>query len=392
MGSTRHTGGRKTTCRLPFCLRGGWAVLLGLAFAVPGLAQEVQWRHDYNSARKEAVERAKPLLLDFGTENCFWCKKLDASTFRDPAVAGLLNERFVPLKIDATRDAALADLLRIHSYPTLVLAAADGKILGTLEGFQDAPTLYEQLRRVLVAVSSPDWMTRDYQEAVKAVAASDIPRAVALLKTLVEDGQERPVQVQGRQLLQDLERQAADRLAQARTLEQKGQPNDAAALLTEVQRQFMGTRAAAEAGQMLTSLTTKPELRNELRNRRARELLAQAREDYRAQQYLCCLDRCEALANGYMDLLEGAEALQLAEEIKNNPEWMQQVCEGLTTRLGNLYLAQAESWLKKGQPQQAVQCLERVLQACPGTRQAEAAQSRLGQIQGRPLPTETGKR
>jgi outer membrane protein assembly factor BamD (BamD/ComL family) len=47
-----------------------------------------------------------------------------------------------------------------------------------------------------------------------------------------------------------------------------------------------------------------------------------------------------------------------------------------------LYLALADTWLKRGQPQQAVFYLERVVQSFPNTRHAEAAQIRLSQIQG----------
>ena len=118
------------------------------------------------------------------------------------------------------------------------------------------------------------------------------------------------------------------------------------------------------------------------RVRRARELLSQAKEDYRSQQYLYCLDRCEALAGSYADLPEGQEAMQLAGTLKANPEWMRVACDNLSDRLGTLYLSLAESWLKKGQPQQAVLFLERVVQTFPNTRQAEAAQVRLTQIQG----------
>jgi hypothetical protein len=96
------------------------------------------------------------------------------------------------------------------------------------------------------------------------------------------------------------------------------------------------------------------------------------------------LERCEVLATNYPDLSEGVQAIQLASEIKSNPEWMRQACDTLSERLGVLYLSLAETWLKKGQPQQAMSCLERVIQTLPGTRQAEAAQLRLSQIQGQP--------
>lgn len=347
-------------------------------------AQEVKWRSDYNAARREAREKGLPLVVDFITDNCFWCNKLDAHTFTDPGVARLLNEKFIPLKVDARRNTSLVEMLHIHSYPTVLLAAPDGKILGTLEGFMDAARFGEHLHRALAGIENPEWMVRDYQEAVRAVAGSDYGRAVALLKSITEDGKDRPIQSKARQLLSNVEQQAAGRLTRAKQLEDKGQTTDALDTLTELLRAYAGTQAATEGGQMLTVLTAKPEVKVQQQTRRARELLAQAREDYRTQQYLCCMDRCEVLTTTYGDLPEGLEAAQLLTEIKSNPEWMRQACETLTERLGGLYLAMAETWLKKGQPQQAILCLERVLQAFPGTRQAEAAQTRLAQLNGQP--------
>src|SRR5437588_8140341 len=83
-------------------------------------AQEVAWRGDYNRARQEAAEKGLPLVIDIGTENCHWCKQLDLRTFKDAALAAYLNERTVPLKVDATRSPGLAEALNIQSYPTLV--------------------------------------------------------------------------------------------------------------------------------------------------------------------------------------------------------------------------------------------------------------------------------
>src|SRR5581483_11987449 len=81
--------------------RGAWplallVLILGVNIAE---AQPVLWRHEYGAARREAADLGRPLLLDFSTDNCFWCVKLDNTTFRDPAIATLLNERFVPLKV-----------------------------------------------------------------------------------------------------------------------------------------------------------------------------------------------------------------------------------------------------------------------------------------------------
>ena len=81
----------------------------------------MKWRHDYQAAFIEAKESERPLVIDFGTSNCIWCKKLAASTFHDEAVVKQMNEAFIPVKIDAERESTLAQSMKVHSYPTLVL-------------------------------------------------------------------------------------------------------------------------------------------------------------------------------------------------------------------------------------------------------------------------------
>ena len=121
------------------------------------------------------------------------------------------------------------------------------------------------------------------------------------------------------------------------------------------------------------------------RGKRARELLVQAKDFYKNREFIPCLDRCEVLAASYGDMQEGQEALLIVNEIKGNPEWLQiPPPTTMSDRLGAIWLGLADSHLKKSQPQQAEMYLQRVIQAFPGSRQAEAAQVRLGQLQGSP--------
>jgi hypothetical protein len=225
-------------------------------------------------------------------------------------------------------------------------------------------------------------MVRDYEAAAKAAEKADYPRALSLLRPLLEDRTGRPVQAKARALFEQIEQQAAGRLATARQMHERGQTREAIATLTSLTREFAGTRPARDAGELAADLERNPELRAEQRARRARELLAQALEDRKARQYLLCLDRLEYLIAHYGDQPEGSQAVQLAAEIKDNAEWLQSVCESLSERLSSLYLAQADTWVRKGQQQQAVACLERVVQCFPGSRQAEIARTRLAQLRG----------
>src|SRR5262249_54077379 len=148
----------------------------------------------------------------------------------------------------------------------------------------------------------------------KAAGASDYARAIGLLKKVVEDGGQRPIQGKARALLGDLEQQAAAKIARARQLVDRGQSTEAVDAGNELVRVYPGTLAAREGDRMLAMLTGSSEMKAQQRAARARELLAQAREEYRSQQYLACLNHCDALQAGYADLPEGTEAGQLATE------------------------------------------------------------------------------
>jgi thioredoxin-like negative regulator of GroEL len=360
--------------------------LMHTVLPASGWAQEVEWRLDYGKARQEALEKNRPLMIDVGTEHCYFCKQLDSRTFKDPAVVSLLNERCIPLKIDADQHARLAEALKVEYYPTLVFATAEGKILGYQQGFIEAGALKERLNKLFFTAATAGGgapnPSREIEEAKRAIAVGDYPRAIALLKPVADNAKEAVVQNQAREMLQDLEQQAAGRCAEARQLVESGKVTQAVETVTELVRVYPGTKAAREGGQLLVTLASRVVPHENSRSRVARELLDQAREDYRRHQYLSCLDRCENLIANYADLSEGAEASKLAAEIKANPEWTKQACEQMGERLSTLYLTLAETWLKKGQPQQAIFYLERIVQTFPNTPNADIAQVRLAQIQG----------
>lgn len=353
-------------------------------------AEPLAWRTDYNQARKEANERGLPLFVVIGTDNCFYCKKLEAGPFRDPAVLSQLVDNFIPLKIDAHKEPALAKALRVQVYPTLVLAGADGKIHGFIEGYLDADRLVENLKRTVTATTTTDGAARDFEQASRALSGGDYPRAVSLLKGIVKDSGEKPVGVKSKQILDDIERIATGRLTRAKELEQRGFTQEAIDSLAETVRTYAGTQAAADAASLMTGFAAKPEGQEKLRLRAARELLAGAREAFRSGRYSDCLERCDQLAAVYPDLAEGKEAMGLAGEIKSNPERLAAACEQMNQRTAAMYLTLAESWTKKGQTAEAITCLEKVSKLCPNSRQADIAQGELAKLRANGAPTPTG--
>lgn len=357
----------------------------GSVFAAKPHGEEVQWRTDYNAARIEAQKTGLPIVIDFSTDWCVHCKKLDVTTFRDPAVAACLNGNFIPLKLDGDKEKRLVEALRIQGYPTLILAGPDGRILKTIEGYRDAARFREDLQEVLAALSNPDWMNRNYQDAARSAQAGDFAAAAAMLHKIIDDARQKPIHWQARILLQDIERQAQLQLGRAKRLEEAGLWVEAAAAYAETMRVYAGTGAAADAARLLAAAAERPEVKDHHRRRRAAQLLAQAHDNFRDKNYFGCLESCETLVAEHADLPEAVEARQMLREIKGNPELLKIACDRTSDRLADLYLTQAEAWVLKGEMQLAVDCFKKVESAMPGTRQAEIAKVRLAQIQVRPV-------
>src|SRR5918999_2890072 len=60
----------------------------------------VDWYPWGDEALTRAREEDKPILVSIGYSACHWCHVMEHESFEDPAVAALMNERFVCIKVD----------------------------------------------------------------------------------------------------------------------------------------------------------------------------------------------------------------------------------------------------------------------------------------------------
>ncbi len=62
--------------------------------------QPIHWYPWGAEAFRVARERDVPILLDIGAVWCHWCHVMDGESYEDPAIAALLNEHFICVKVD----------------------------------------------------------------------------------------------------------------------------------------------------------------------------------------------------------------------------------------------------------------------------------------------------
>ncbi len=62
--------------------------------------QPVGWFEFSPEAFEEARQQHKPVLLDIGAMWCHWCHVIDRESYDDPEIATIINEQFIPVKVD----------------------------------------------------------------------------------------------------------------------------------------------------------------------------------------------------------------------------------------------------------------------------------------------------
>lgn len=121
--------------------------------AAPAAASEPagEWRTNFSESLDQAEKEHKLVLADFYTSWCGWCKRLDQTTFADPELTRYLNEHFIPVKLNAEDRAEgqrTAEKNDVSAYPTGLVFAPNGKVLGRIFGYFDAAQYKAKLVKI----------------------------------------------------------------------------------------------------------------------------------------------------------------------------------------------------------------------------------------------------
>lgn len=167
-------------------------------------ADAIHWQSDWKTALKTAAEKEQPVFMDFYTDWCPHCKRLDADTFVDKKMIDYFKkENFVMLKVNPEIDRAAENAFKVFSYPTLVIFNHDGTEWDRMLGFKNPDDLITALDNLKKGIGTLDDLLGKYNKLTKEdksdnkfelmfgindkyMARADYPEALEMIDRIIE--------------------------------------------------------------------------------------------------------------------------------------------------------------------------------------------------------------
>lgn len=97
--------------------------------------EPLKFYHDFHEAVLEAKKHGKMYFIDFETDWCGPCKKMDRYVYTAKDVVDAA-ENVISIKVDGDENEELVERYKVSGYPTGILFSPDGKELARFVGYQ----------------------------------------------------------------------------------------------------------------------------------------------------------------------------------------------------------------------------------------------------------------
>ena len=89
----------------------------------------VRWNEWEPATLARAAAEGKLIFLDIGATWCHWCHVLDRTSLSDPRVIRMLNEAYIPVRVDTDRRPDINERYNQGGWPTTAVLLPDGQLL-----------------------------------------------------------------------------------------------------------------------------------------------------------------------------------------------------------------------------------------------------------------------
>lgn len=151
MDGGRSSSALRTLPVLALCLAAALLVSCGKGKQEePAAEGTIKWLTSFDAALAAAGQKNLPVMIDFYTDWCGWCKKLDADTYVDAQVVAAAND-FVSVKINADLERETASRYKITGFPTILFVDAAGSELHRVIGYRPPQDFLREMNQALQA-------------------------------------------------------------------------------------------------------------------------------------------------------------------------------------------------------------------------------------------------
>ncbi len=111
--------------------------------------QPVAWRTSLDGAFEEARNADRLVFVEWTADWCGPCQEMERGAFRDEVVVKLLNERFIPVRLDWDRRRDIASTYRVRMLPTMQVFTPDERETHRITAKRSPAELESFLRTML---------------------------------------------------------------------------------------------------------------------------------------------------------------------------------------------------------------------------------------------------
>ena len=142
-----------------------WPLIMGILMIAPAIAKPVSgdsitWL-SYEKAQQ--VHQNRKFFVYFNAEWCGFCRKLEATTFKDPEIIAFINRNFTPVRVNIDREKQIAAHYGVQGVPDLRFISAKGEAIARWPGFIEA----DQLLPLLQYIHTESYLKQEYSQFLK---------------------------------------------------------------------------------------------------------------------------------------------------------------------------------------------------------------------------------
>lgn len=148
---------------------------------------EIVWEESFKKGIEQAKLRNSPVVIDFYTDWCGYCKVLENKIFPDPEVSKLL-ENFTTLRINGEEHPEIAGNFKVSGYPTVLFLDKNGAYLDRIVGLPSSPMMAKKLKEVYekrniedqflnIAKQDPDNVLNNYKLGIYYFKANQFEKS-----------------------------------------------------------------------------------------------------------------------------------------------------------------------------------------------------------------------